>query len=161
MKIKSQSLVGSIKLFSYPILLRPKFLDSLKFPEEITELTSQNVSDLIGKYSQAYAYVNQARCQLVIAILKAEAELSEVQSQIFKGRPSINFQERWRRDAIVETDQRIAEIRVQAYKLRQQKEYTEMWLQNLDRYLTALSRELTRKMQDQSYQWEMKAKRFK
>jgi hypothetical protein len=66
-------------------------------------------------------------------------------TEIFQENPHINSQERWRRDAVIDCDEQMQEIQkeIDLYKMR--KEYAQMFVTNFEKYLFALSRELSRK----------------
>lgn len=57
----------------------------------------------------------------------------------------MNTLERWKRDAIIDRDADVEMIRREKAKIQEEKIYAEMYLANFEKYLNALSRELTRK----------------
>jgi hypothetical protein len=124
---------------------RPKFADALRFPDDITELASANVSDLHAKYSELYTYANQELARANIAILKLQTEETFLKSKIFVENPRINHLERWKRDCLIDADPRMEEIYRLLSKFRVEKEYAQMAVTNYDKYINALSRELSRK----------------
>ena len=128
---------------------RPKFSDRLKFPDDITELSPANVSDLLGKYTQMYAFANQELALVNVKLLALQTDESRRVTALFCSNPTLNQQERWRRDAVVDTDKKIQEISREVSLCKQKKEMLQMFLANYDRYLTALSRELSRKSHEQ------------
>lgn len=148
MKIKSRNkaVVGST--FSYlpeSHFDRPKYTDKLRWPDDITQLTAQNISELHGKYTQLYAYANRELARINMAILKLQTDDSLRRNQFFRMNPSLNSQEKWKRDAKMETDPVIESIAKDISLRRIERTQAEMFVQNYERYLTALSRELTRK----------------
>ena len=52
LKHKEATITGGSYKFTLPAFPRPVFADTLKFPQDITELETENVSDLLGKYTQ-------------------------------------------------------------------------------------------------------------
>jgi hypothetical protein len=149
-KIKATKAAG-VDLFTslrFQRIQRPKFADSLKFPEDITELSPASVSDMLGKYTQMYAYANQELSLLNVALLGLQTQEARRTTEMFKANPSLNHQERWRRDCVVDTDPQIMNIQMEISLTKQSREVVQMFLNNYDRYLTALSRELSRKAHD-------------
>lgn len=134
-----------------PEVFRPKFASTLVFPSDITELTAQNISDLIGKYTLLYSYANQELSKLNVLILQSERREEIRVNDLFRTRPSLNQIEKWRRDSVLAEDTEIEEIRTNINRLQIQKEFTQMYLSNFDRYVNALSRELTRKTHESPY----------
>ncbi len=147
---KKTALSGvSIVYGNFPVIERPSFTKTLKFPEDITELGAKNISDLHGKYTLLWTFASQDLARVNVQILAVETSISFRRNAIFRNRPMINQQDRWKRDAILESDPDIENLELQLAQAKAEKEQIQMWLNNFDRYLTALSRELSRKMNDQ------------
>lgn len=150
MKVKPKTVAGvNIKYRLFPETRRPAFADTLRFPSDVTALAAVNVSDLHGKYTELYAFANQELCRINVEILALQTKQSQRKNAMFRHRPGMNGQERWRRDAIIDCDPEMERLESALAKKKQEREYTSMYLQNFDRYLTALSRELSRKMHEQ------------
>jgi hypothetical protein len=124
---------------------RPKVADTLMFPSDITELTSANVSDLHAQYTELYTYANQELAKANVAIIQLQTEEAFLRNKIFIESPRINQLERWRRDSLVEADPRLEAIHKSLVKFRVEKEFAQMAVTNYDKYINALSRELSRK----------------
>lgn len=129
-------------------IARPKWADSLSFPDNLTELTAANISELHGKYTQLYAFVNQELTKLNVKVLEHQTRDNQRRNLMLVRQPSLNSQERWRRDAAMDTDPTLMEIAKTLSHLRIRQEYSKMYLANFDRYLIALSRELSRRAMD-------------
>ena len=149
-KKKSPDLIGGVSVSHsrYPAVPRPAFTDRLKFPEEITELGSANVSDLLGKYTLLWSYVNQDAARLKVTLLRLQHQESRRTNDMFRENPRLSHVEKWRRDAVVSEDSYIEAVRQQISRAEAELEYANMYLANYDRYINALSRELTRKMSE-------------
>lgn len=133
-----------------PKVERPSFADTIKFPESLIELSSANISELLGRYTLLFSLVNQDLASVNIDLLRTYAKETAKINEMFRRNPSMNSQERWKRDAIIEEDPDIEAIRSERSLLLQTKELCEMYLKNYESYTNALSRELTRKMAEES-----------
>ena len=140
-----------LKYSSLPEFPRPKFTSTLRFPDDITELASANVSDLHGKYTQLFTFVNQELSRVNQELLRKHTEENQIRNVIFRERPTINSQERWKRDAVVSEDPRMESIAADVQGLNIQKLQLQMFVDNYEKYLTALSRELSRKGAERDY----------
>ncbi len=129
---------------------RPKWTDRLSFPDDVTRLNAANVSELLGKYSQLWAYTNQELCKINVAILRLQTAESRRRNEIFRRNPAVNSQDRWRRDAVLESDPLIEKFLHEIEVNKMRRTYTDTYLANFDRYINALSRELSRKMNEAS-----------
>ena len=112
-------------------------------------LTSVNVSALHAKYTLLYSYVNQERSRANVELLRAKAKEGAAINDILRQRPTINAQEKWRRDAAMNTEPRLVKVREEIDEIIIKKEIAEMYLANYEKYIAALSRELSRKTSEQ------------
>lgn len=151
MKLKKQAVREGVVLNykRFPEIPRPKYADTLRFPTDITRLTAQNVSELLGKYTELAAYTSQELSRINIEVLRLQTEISSRRNFLFHRNPSMNAQERWRRDAVLDSDFGMEKFDREISNQKMRKEYTEMFLGNFEKYITALSRELSRKTHDQ------------
>lgn len=150
MKAKpASSAVPALKFSLFPAINRPSFADSLSFPDDVTSLTARNVSELHGKFTAMFAYACQNMANINVEILHLEAQLDETKAGIYHRSPHVNAQERWRRDAVLDSDPDIRAINLKLMRKRQEKEMTQMYLTAFERYIAALSRELSRKSVEQ------------
>ncbi len=128
---------------------RPKFADTLRFPDDLTLLLPANISELHGKYTQMFVFANREATRLTVEILRAETQESMAVTRLFRRQPAINSQERWKRDAVVDSDAEIESFRAAVARYKQERELARCYADNYDRYLAALSRELSRRMHEQ------------
>lgn len=129
---------------------RPAYADTIRWPDNITLLSASNISELHGKYTQLYCFANQGLAKINMDILRLQTEDSLRRNKIFRTSPHINSQERWRRDTVIDSDPEIERITKEIADKKQEREFVQMYVNNYDRYLTALSRELSRKSHDVS-----------
>jgi hypothetical protein len=128
---------------------RPEFADTLRFPNDLTQLAPANVSELHGKYTQLFVFANREATRLSVEIMRTETQESLAKSSMFRRFPAINSQERWKRDAVMDSDPEIENTRRQISSLRQEQETAKCFASNYTAYIAALSRELSRRMQEQ------------
>jgi hypothetical protein len=133
---------------AFPEIRRPSFTDTLKFPSDITSLTAANVSDLHGKYTMLFAFALQNLAQINIAIIQYQTEDSLVRNKIFKDRPFVNHQERWKRDAVIDADSQVEAVMAKLAKKKMERETAQMFVTVFEKYIAALSRELSRKTKE-------------
>lgn len=128
-----------------PKIHRPKWTDKIRFPDDITELHSSNIADLLGKYTQLWALVNQDSCRITQELLRYDAAEQSRINEMIDRRPAINTLEKYKKDGVFGADPKIASYRRSRKSLHIQKAATEFYLTTYDKYINALSRELTRK----------------
>ena len=144
--VAGSNVVGSLrKLGSFYEIPRPAFADTLVFPDDVTKLEASNVSELHGKYTQMYAYANQELAKANVALLRLNARVSVRRNAVFRSRPTLNAQERWRRDAVLDADKDMEIIEAQITAVKMERTWAEMFVGNFEKYIAALSRELSRK----------------
>jgi hypothetical protein len=125
--------------------VRPKFVDHIRFPDDIYQLTPQNVSELHGKYTKIYTFCNQALASAAIRITHYEAEIYKAKQKVHLEKPSLISLERWRIDHITSSDPEVVRLSSLLLKNKMKKDYLTGIVENFDRYLIALSRELSRR----------------
>lgn len=146
-----RTVVGaSIDYGSLPHTPRPAFTDALRFPDDITELGAANISELLGKYTKLWAFVNQDRARLRVQLIRLQQQEGKRINNIFRQRPTLNNLEKWKREAVLSEDEVIEQIRANRAAVEIALTHSEMFLENYDRYTNALSRELTRKTHEMS-----------
>jgi len=140
------AIIGSVVKIDLPRFLRPAFADTLKFPDDITQLDAQNVSELLGKYTKLLAYAAQEHAKQTVRMLEIECKMAELQSEIFIQSPGIAHIERWKRDQKIQAHPRMFNIRITLLEINQRREMLSMFVSNFERFINALSRELSRKL---------------
>lgn len=139
---KKQKLVTHLRL---PEIDRPKWADGLRFPDDVTELTAANVSELLGKYTQLWTYVQQDLSRLEQETLKLDSAERERKHEIITGNPRINTIEKHKREAFYDGDSKMRGINRARSVIDLRKASSHSFLSIYDKYIQALSRELTRK----------------
>lgn len=141
-KPQKSELITHLKL---PQINRPKWADNLRFPDDLTEVTAANVSELLGKYTSLWAFVNEDACRTTQHLLRLDSAEQTRMNQMIGRRPALTTLEKFRRDQLFAVDPVIATYRREKKILHIHKAASDMFLANYDKYINALSRELTRK----------------
>lgn len=147
MKVKSKQ--QCLEIGNLPKFKRPAFADSLRFPTDVTQLTGQNIGELMGKYAALLAFVEQESTSWTILELRTEQELEQQQTQFMLVNPRTVFLERWRLDIRMKQDLKIQSLRVRLSKIRELKERAASMVRTYDRLINVLSRELSRRLATQ------------
>jgi hypothetical protein len=134
--------ISHLSIFRIP---RPNFASTLRFPEDITQLESANVSELLGKYTLLLTFAAQDLSELNQAGLRLDVMEKNRKYDLFTEKPQMNSLEKHKREAFFETDRQMRELYKQRAAVNIRKCHTEMFIANFDRYIVALSRELTRR----------------
>ena len=148
---RTSKIVGLNIRTDFPFQNRPKFTDSLRFPDDLTSLDAANISELLGKYTKLYVYANQNACAINVALLRLDTRESLLRNSLFRNRPSLNNLDRWRRDAVISEDSQMERIVIERNSLLEKKELIQNFLTTYDRYVVALSRELSRKTSERDF----------
>jgi hypothetical protein len=131
--------------YEYGSFKRPAFADSIVFPKDVTRLDSANVSDLHAKYAELFVFVNQAVAKYAFLANSAEADIAKAKQKIYADRPALVQIEKWRFDHIVNTDPAVAKLASLAMRYRAKRDYLSAIAANYEKYIAALSRELSRR----------------
>jgi hypothetical protein len=125
---------------------RPNYADTLVFPAQtLTSLDSEQVSDLHAKYTLLYAYANQSLAEINVEILRLQNKRGERENEIYRRNTAINSLEKWRRDAKMKEDTAIERLNFALTQEHFKRIQLEAILGNYERFIAALSRELSRK----------------
>ncbi len=103
---------------------------------------------MLGEYSALWSYVNQDNARLTVRVLQLQQQETRIANELYRERPRLMNVEKWRRDAVISEDDGIELIRQQIVNANSELEYVRSYLANYDKYINALSRELTRKMHE-------------
>lgn len=128
----------------FPPIERPAYTDSLKFPDDLTAISLQEVSRLHGRYIGLYAYV-------VSECSKVNQEVLRIESEMFVRRNNVTRtgltygKNKYKIDVEVRADMTLQELQLKRNKAQERKEIIEKFLEIYDRYAQALSREMTRR----------------
>lgn len=147
-KVKRKASTETPELYTHlklPKIRRPKWADTIRFPDDLTELHSSNIMELLGKYTQLWALVNQDLCRITQELLRYDAAEQSRVNEILEHRPGVNRLEKYKKDGVFGADPKIAAYRQTRKALHIQKAAVEMFLSTYDKFINALSRELTRK----------------
>lgn len=108
-------------------------------------LDSEQVSDLHAKYTLLYAYANQGLTEANVTIMRLHGQRGQRENEMYRRQPQINSLDKWRRDAKIREDEQIESINARLSHQNVIKAQLEMLLQNYEKFIAALSRELSRK----------------
>lgn len=133
--------IGNIPAFS-----RPKFTDTLKFPDDLTALTSVNVSELMGKYASMLAFVEQEATTWTIKEIEVERKLEDAKAKFLQEHPKKVFLDRWRLEASMKQEADFGQLHNRLAVIRGLKERALSMVRIYDRLINVLSRELSRRL---------------
>lgn len=140
-----ESVVGADVAVDLPVFERPKYADRLRWPDDITQLTAQNVSELLGKYTACLCYAEAQLAKYRQAILVAEDQFNRTKIRIYEEEPAIIRLEKNKRELKLDSDTGILTMKSRLKTLRRFEIAAQMYVTNYERKITALSRELSRK----------------
>jgi hypothetical protein len=129
---------------AFPSLERPVYADILKFPDDITALTSRQVSALYGKYVAMHAYALTQLSEVSQEILRAEGEIDITRSHLMRNFLNTTHP-KWEIEAIVANNAAIRSLTIALTKLKVKRQHISTYSEVFDKYAAALSRELSRK----------------
>jgi hypothetical protein len=135
----------------FPEIERPAFIDTLKFPaDRLVQMTAEQVSEYHGKFTLLIAYAKQEATKVNIELIKLDAEEARLRGKMLTETPSMNTIDKWKRDALIEHDTRMMAHRQKVSFKQMERAYADTIIFNSEKFLYALSRELTRKMGDRT-----------
>ena len=141
----------SVSIPHFPKIVRPQFADSLQFPaENMTKLPSSQIADYLAKYTELHAYANQELSAIKVRLLMNGTEDSVTRNKLLRERPNLNGIEKWRKEAVMDSDEEIEKLYTESQSLKVAQTQLEMLTVNYDRYIQTLSRELTRKLSERA-----------
>lgn len=115
------------------------------FPNDLTALAPANVSELLGKYTQLYAYALQCQADYAIAELKLKQEEAFAESRILSKEPNALHLEKWRKEAKLSTYPELQQFHSRWVVVSSGKKAAETFATIYQSYVSALSRELSRR----------------
>lgn len=124
---------------------RPRYADSIRFPDRLSELSPANVSDLIGQYTVLLAYAQEDLAELSREMVRLDYEEKSVTARMLVQRPQLNTIPKHQREGVIETDASILIIRRQQKEAAMKKEHTAMFVARFQSFISALSRDLSRR----------------
>lgn len=123
---------------------RPAFTDALFFPDDVTKCSLSDVSRLHGQYTALYAYVVSECAKLGQEALRIESELFVRKNNVT--RTGLTYgKNKYKIDVEVRADMSMEKLHLKLHKVREHEEVTKRYLEIYDRYIAALSREMTRR----------------
>lgn len=114
-------------------------------PDDITQLEAANLTELIGKFTQLQAYVNAELAECEAEIIRLRAKMREEKVTFFVTKPGLNNQEKWKRDAVLEAEEGVRKVQRGIEQHEADAKIIRCYVENYERYISALSRDLTRR----------------
>lgn len=145
MKVKKRE-IGRLEVGRIPVFERPAFTDTLRFPDDLTQLVSANLSELIGKYAKLTAYVESEATSWVVQEQRVIYLLEEAETNFMRDNPKLLFLERWRIDRKLQQEESVRILQRRLVNIRALKERALSLVRTYDRLSNALSRELSRRL---------------
>lgn len=144
-KKSKPEITGITVAVDLPVFNRPKYADSVKWPDDITQLAAQNVSELLGKYTGLLCYAQSELANYQQQILGIEYQINRLEVTIYTEEPQVVNLAKNIRDLKFDSDEGMTILKAHLIRLKRCEVVTSMHVQNYERKITALSRELSRK----------------
>ena len=142
---KEPEIIGSVISLELPIFERPKFADKIRWPNDLTQLTAQNVSELLGRFTQMVCYADAHWAKVQQEIMALEHVIHQRKIHIYEDSPSLIRLDKNKRELNLDSDPGIAILKSRLSRLKRAEIKDAMYVRNYERYVAALSRELSRK----------------
>lgn len=133
--------IGNLRQFP-----RPKFADSLVFPDDVTKLGNSNVSDLMGKYAALQAFVEQECCTWSIELLRTEEMLERAKDEYIRQNKGCLSFDRWRLDIKIRESDVVRALVRRRSNILAFKERAASMVRIYAQLINVLSRELSRRL---------------
>lgn len=132
--------------FRLPVITRPDCADTVVWPGKLTDLTPENLSDLLGKYTAMLAYVTHVAAEATAEAIKLEAEKAQATTALYVQEPRLANLDKWRRDLKLDALPEIEAVNIKLTTMKIRRTMAEAYISTYDRYIAALSRELSRRI---------------
>ena len=123
---------------------RPAFTDSLRFPDDITKLSSSNVSALHGNYVSLYAYAVSELSLASVQALRIRSEMHVRRNNVSRTGQTYG-KKKHAIDIEVRNDKALEDLQLKVDVVEQKIKQLEAFVTIFDRYASTLSREITRR----------------
>lgn len=133
-----------LRRVNLPNQKRPKFAESLRFPDSVSALEAENITDLMGKYTKLLAYVKGCWSSLKRDELSIERQINEVKRDLYVKNPS-NFSTRGNGQYAIQFNPKVFELNGNLNLARQEIVITESHIDVYEKFINTLSRELSRR----------------
>jgi hypothetical protein len=145
-KKQHREVVGINVAVDLPPFERPKWADKIRWPDDITQLTAQNVSELLGKFTELLCYAESQLAKYKQAILFAEDSIARLRLEVIsEDELAMNRLEKNKRELRIDSDPGMTKMKSRLRALRRCEVAAQMFVTNYERRIAALSRELSRK----------------
>lgn len=123
---------------------RPDYTDTLAYPDDITKLSSKDLSCLFGRYTALYAYVVSECAKVNQQVLRIDSEIFVRKNNVARTAATYG-RNKYAADAEIRLDKKHEELNVLRMKVFERKEIIERFTDIYDKYSSSLSREMTRR----------------
>lgn len=136
----------AIQGFELPVFAKPVFADKLTIPADITQLDSQDVSRLMGRFTAVQAWVGQQLADLEFKIARAANALDAVKASLYSEQPHLLTRlNKNQKEDTLSTYPEVQKLEFMIRSLHAARRQHELMSSSLERVVMVLSRELSRK----------------
>lgn len=125
---------------------RPKYASDLEFPDDITKITASEVSKLHARYIGLQTYALAERAKIDVKILEIESERNRLTTQKRSQLFTSGNHKQWEQKAII--DSAVDKFEEKLLPLRQTQILIQSRIDIFEKYIIALSRDLTRRQHE-------------
>lgn len=144
MKLDKQKSLAGRQGWLFKPVERPEIADKLKFPEDITALSSRAVAQYLGYYTAMHAYAIAELAKVDIAHLRKRSEAESRRKNIART-GMVYSKSKYIVDREIRLDRGMEDIEKVCHELEARQKEIGAYVSIFDKYAQALSRELTRR----------------
>ena len=133
----------------FPEIDRPSYIDTLKFPDDISNCALKEISRLLGQYTGLHSYAIAEQAKLDVALLRQRSEISIRRNNVSRSQFTAG-KTKYQSDIQVRLDLRVEQLDRQLNELEQQHAFIKSRVDIFERYCSTLSREMTRRLGEMS-----------
>lgn len=143
-KTPEEPKVGSSNHWLFQPIERPEYTDSIKFPDDVTRLTPADVSKLHARYTALYAYAVAELAKVDVAFLRCRSTCSVQKNNVTRTGHTYG-KNKHQIDVQVRLDKRLEDLELLAHEAEAKKIILTGYVEVFDKYIAALSREMSRR----------------
>lgn len=134
--------------WAFPAIERPSFTDELRFPEDLTQLSSVALGKFHGQFTSMLAYANSVLAEAVVEKLRVESTISKEFNRRVVAL-SVQDVQKWKINNIVESSLVMLDLKDKLLDCNVRIETVRTYRENYEKYAGALSREMSRRTGEQ------------
>lgn len=127
---------------------QPEYLSDISFPEDITQINAAEVSKLHARYSALQSYALSEKAKVDVEILAKESERHNTITRKRYSLSTLPSTKQWEQKSIV--DHSALGIEEELVPLKRKQIVIQSRIEIFERYIVALSREMTRRMSERA-----------